>query len=306
MNQLSLDDFSLFIEIAAAGSLSTVARARNVVPSRISRALARIEAECALRLVHRSTHGLSLTDDGALFLDHARRVVEAQRQLQDELSDRSRSVSGRVCIGVGQLLAEHVLIPQLARLRVMHPRLSVDLHIDDRMASLAGEGIDIAVRAGVPPADTMIVRPLGTHGRALYAAPGYLDTHGTPRTPADLDDHTLISNLAAPQHNRWAFVIDGAPLTREVDGQVRANSSAAVVSLALAGAGIARLNDVLATAMVAQGRLRPVLGSYMAPSRHPIYAAILAERDRAPKIRATMDFLQRCFSDFMGEAAHAP
>lgn len=306
MNQLCLDDFSLFIEIAAAGSLSTVARARNVVPSRISRALARIEAECALRLVHRSTHGLSLTDDGALFLDHARRVVEAQRQLQDELGDRSRSVSGRVCIGVGQLLAEHVLIPQLARLRTMHPRLSVDLHIDDRVASLATERIDIAVRAGVPPADTMIVRPLGTHGRALYAAPAYLDTHGTPRTPTDLDDHTLISNLAAPQHNRWAFLIDGEALTREVEGQIRANSSSAVVSLALAGAGIARLNDVLARALVAQGRLRPVLAGHVVPGEHAIYAAILAERDRAPKIRATMDYLQVCFADFMTHTPGTP
>ncbi|MCZ4303336.1 LysR substrate-binding domain-containing protein [Zoogloeaceae bacterium G21618-S1] len=299
MNQLNLDDFSLFLEIAAAGSLSTVARARNVVPSRVSRALARIEAECALRLVHRSTHGLSLTDDGVLFLEHARRVVEAHRHLQDELGDRSRSVSGRVCISVGQLLAEYVLIPQLARLRAEHPRLSVDLHIDDRMASMASEGIDIAVRAGVAPADTMIVRPLGTHGRALYAAPGYLDRHGTPRALADLDAHTLISNLAAPKHNQWAFVIDGHTVTREIQGQIRANSSSAVVSLALAGAGIARLNDVLARALVAQGRLRPVLAEQVVPGEHAIYAAILAERDRAPKIRATMNYLHACFADFM-------
>ncbi|TVT75522.1 MAG: LysR family transcriptional regulator [Denitromonas halophila] len=305
MNQLNLDDFSLFLEIAAAGSLSTVARARNVVPSRISRALARIEAECALRLVHRSTHGLSLTDDGALFLEHAHRVVEAHRLLQDELGDRSQSVSGRVCISVGQLLAEYVLIPQLAGLRALHPRLSVDLHIDDRMASMATDGIDIAVRAGVAPADTMIVRPLGTHGRALYAAPAYLNTHGTPRTPDDLDVHTLISNLAAPNHNRWAFIVDGEAITRDVQGQIRANSSSAVVSLALAGAGIARLNDVLAHALVAQGQLRPVLTQHVAPGEHAIYAAILAERDRAPKIRATMTYLQDCFANFVKTDAGA-
>lgn len=298
MDHLSLDDFSLFVEIATAGSLSSVARARQVVPSRISRALARIETECALRLVHRTTHGLSLTDDGALFLEHAQRVVDAHRQLQDELGSRSRSVSGRVRISVGQLLAEYVLIPRLARLRTTHPRLSIDLLIDDRLASMASEGIDIAVRAGIPPADTLIARPLGSHGRALYAAPLYLDRHGTPRTPQELDDHTLISNLAAPTHNRWVFAIEGQTVTRDVQGQIRANTSSAVVSLALAGAGIARINDLLAARFVEQGRLCAVLPEYVQPGEHPIYAAILAERERAPKIRATMDYLQGCFANF--------
>lgn len=298
MNNLSLDQFHLFSRIAATQSLSDVARERNVAASQVSRGLRRIEAECGLRLAHRSTHGLSLTEDGEVFLEYAQRILDEQRQLLDHIGQRSRSVGGVVHIGVGQLLAEHVLIPQLARLRAQHPALGVRLHIDDRLSRMVDEGIDIAVRAGIPPADTVVARLLGTHGRALYAAPAYLRQHGTPRAPADLDHHTLIANTAAPNHNRWDFTFNGELLSRNTLGDLRVNSSGAVVSLALAGAGIARINDVLGNRLVAQGCLKPVLTRHVVPGVHHIHAVVLATRDRAPRIRAAMDFLLESFSMF--------
>ncbi|MEO7643312.1 MAG: substrate binding domain-containing protein, partial [Ramlibacter sp.] len=213
------------------------------------------------------------------------------------------TVSGTVHISISELLAEHVLIPRLPGLRAAHPDLSVTLHVDDRLVGLADEGIDIAVRAGVPPAGTMIVRPLGSHGRALYAAPSYLRKHGSPRTPAELKQHTLIGNTASPGHNHWGFLVDGAPVTLVVAAQLRVNSSSAVVSLALAGAGIARINDVLGRHLVKEGRLRPVLARFGVPGEHNIHAGILAERHRAPKIRATMDYLETCFAAFLRPTA---
>ncbi|MBI2772516.1 MAG: LysR family transcriptional regulator [Burkholderiales bacterium] len=302
MNNLTLDDFSLFAQVAAKQSLSAVARERHVVASQVSRALARIESECGMLLAHRTTHGLSLTDEGEVFLEHAQRILREHGQLQDSLGSRSRTVSGTVHIGVSQLLAEYVLIPRLPRLRAAHPQLAVNLHVDDRLVGLAEEGIDIMVRAGVPPAGTMIARPLCSHGRALYAAPSYLRRHGTPRTPDDLDAHTLIGNTASPGHNSWGFMAGGVATTRVVAAQLRVNSSSAVVSLALAGAGIARINDVLGRSLVRQRKLRPVLARHGIAGEHHIYAGILAERHRAPKIRATMDYLQDAFAAFLAPA----
>ncbi|CAN5666972.1 LysR family transcriptional regulator [soil metagenome] len=298
MNNLTLDDFELFAQVAARQSLSAVARDRHVVASQVSRALARIESECGLRLAHRTTHGLSLTDEGEVFLEHAQRILAEHHRLQDSLGGRSRTVSGTVHIGISQLLAEYVLIPRLPALRTAHPQLAVSLHVDDRLVALADEGIDIAVRAGAPPAETMIAIPLGSHGRALYAAPTYLRKHGTPRSPSELQAHTLIGNTASPSHNRWTFMVDGSPVTMVVAGQPRANSSAAVVSLAVSGGGIARVNDVLGRQLVARGLLKPVLARQGFAGEHHIHAAVLAERHRAPKIRATMEFLQGCFAAF--------
>ncbi len=299
MKNLSLDDFALFAQIAAAQSLSGVARERNTAPSLVSRALARIESQCNLRLVHRTTHGLSLTHEGEVFLEHAQRILNEHSQLQDSLGGRNTVVTGMVRISVSQLLAEYVLVPHMAGLQALHPHLSVDLHIDDRLVSLAREGIDIAVRAGIAPAETAIARALGQHGRAVYAAPSYLKRHGTPKVPEDLKQHILIGNTATATHNHWSFKVDGHTITHALSGQLRVNSSAAVVSLALAGAGIARINDVVGHSLVAHGQLKPLLQRYVLAGEHPIYAVILAERYRAAKIRATMDFLQTCFAEFI-------
>ena len=298
MKNLSLDDFALFIEVAKAQSLSKVARDRQVAASHVSKHFARIEEKSQLLLAHRTTHSLSLTDDGEVFLEHAQRLVAEHAQLQASMGDRSQVVSGTVRISVSQLFAQYVLIPRLAELRSKHPDLHVDLHIDDRLVNMAYEGIDIALRAGVTPADTLIVRHLGSHGRALYAAPGYLKKHGSPRTPGDLLAHCLITNTVVAAHNRWQFSVGGQTVVQEVRGQVRVNSSAAVVSLCLAGAGIGRINDVVGQQLSLQGLLKPVLPRYLMLDEYPVYAAILAERHRAPKIRATMDFLALCFAAF--------
>ena len=302
MKSLSLDDFALFIEVAAAQSLSKVARDRQVAASHVSKHFARIEAKTQLLLAHRTTHNLSLTDDGEVFLEHAQRLVAEHAQLQTSLGNRSQVVCGAVRISVSQLFAQYVVIPRLAELRSKHPNLHVDLHIDDRLVNMAYEGIDIALRAGVPPTDTVIARHLGSHGRALYAAPAYLKKYRTPRTPDDLLAHSLITNTVVAAHNRWQFSASGQAAVREVRGQVRVNSSAAVVALTLGGAGIGRINDVVGEDLVRKGLLKPVLAQYSAPDQYPVYAAILAERHRAPKIRASMDFLARCFEAFTPQA----
>ncbi len=302
MNGLKLDDFALFVQIATAGSLSTVARDRNVAASGISRALGHIEAECGLRLVRRTTHGLSLTGEGEVFLEYAKRFLAERSLLQDSLGVRGKSASGTVRISVAQLLAEYVLIPGLAQLRNLYPDLHLDIQIADGVVNMAHDGIDIAIRAGVSPAGTMIARSLGKHGRALYAAPAYLAEYGVPRKPDDLHAHSLITNTATHSHNHWSFLIDGKEITRPMQGRFRVNNSAAVVSMALAGVGIARINDVLGRELVRQGKLKPVLAAFCVPGEYQIYAAILAERNRAQKIRATMDYLKTCFAAFTHKA----
>ncbi|MDZ7920171.1 LysR family transcriptional regulator [Rhodoferax sp.] len=298
MNELNLDDFLLFVQVANAQSFSTVARERNIAPSYVSRRIARIEAACGLRLAHRTTHSLSLTEEGEVFLEHARRILEEFGQLQDGIGGRSQNISGVVRISVSQLLAEYVLIPRLHTLAGLHAGMAVELQVDDRLVDMADESIDIAIRAGAEPAQAAIARTLGTHGRALYASSAYLRKWGTPKSVEDLSAHRLVSNAATPSHNRWEFLVDGTATYLDVRGHVRVNNSASVISLALSGAGIARINDVVGNALVQEGKLRPVLPKLVFPGSNPIYAVILSTRLRAPKILAAMEFLHTCFAEF--------
>lgn len=298
VTDFSLQDFYLFVRLAESLSVAAVARERNEHPSQVSRALSRMETECGLRLFHRSTHGLSLTDDGCIFLEHAKTISQNATALTDDLASRSNQVSGLVRISIACILAEYILIPNLRELTDRHAELNVSLHISDRSVDMSTEGIDIAVRAGIPPRDTHVARKLGSHRRALYASPAYLAARGIPRSPRDLIHHDLIANAAVSSHNQWPFDGDDEMSTLPVAGRILADNTSAIVSLMQANLGIGRINKVIGAELVVRGMLTQVLEDYEDKAEFDISAVTLAPRNRVPKIRVCLDFLSECFRKF--------
>jgi DNA-binding transcriptional LysR family regulator len=288
--QLQLDDIALFARIVELGTLSAAARERNAPVSQVTRALARLEARCGSRLLHRSTHGLSLTDEGRTVLAYGRRLLEATDELSAELRGRSGGPAGRVRISVSAVLAQAVIAPSLNALYERHPRLQLDIAADDRLADMAREGIDIAIRTGTPAGELLVAQQIGMLTRSLYAAPAYLRRHGLPRTPEELQRHRLIGNTMNSALNRWPWR-DGAGAGGEivVEGHTRSDNTAVVAALAQHGVGIARVVDLVARPLVAIGALVPVLPEHFATTPVPMYAVMLQERHRLPKIRACID-----------------
>lgn len=302
---LSLDDFALFARVAELRNLSAVARERDVPPSQVSRALARIERLCGARLVHRSTHGLSLSDEGESLAAHGAQLLATAQALEAALDERRGDPSGLVRLATSPVLALH-LLPALAPLLERHPRLRVEIAADDRLVDMAREGIDVAIRTGEPQTDGLVARAIGEHSRALFAAPAYLARHGTPQHPDDLARHRLIANSANPMLNRWPFVVDGQPQALKVAGTLRSDNTAIVLAMALAGLGIARLNRVIVAPHVAQGRLLPVLPGLVQVQTSPIYAVMLPDRQRLPKVRACVDHLANWFAAEAGAGPPPP
>ena len=146
--RLQLDDVALFTRIAELGTLSAAARERNIPVSQVTRSLARLEAACGVRLMHRSTHGLSLTDEGDTMLAYGRRLLDTTAELSGEFSGKISGPSGWVRVAVSLVIAETVIAPSLAGLYQRYPQLHLDLRVDDRVADMVRDGIDIAVRTG--------------------------------------------------------------------------------------------------------------------------------------------------------------
>jgi DNA-binding transcriptional LysR family regulator len=288
--QLQLDDMALFTRIVELGTLSAAARERNAPVSQVTRALARLEAACGARLLHRSTHGLSLTDEGATVLAHGRRLLDTTQELQSDLSGRTGGPAGWVRISVSSVLAQAVIAPSLVALHERHPRLHLDIAADDRMADMARDGIDIAIRTGTTPSDTVVARPIGLLTRSLYASPAYVQRHGLPRTPDDLMRHRLVGNTAAASLNRWAWrAADRSEHELVVQGHTRTDNTAVVVALAQHGVGIARIVDLVAQPLVKIGALVPVLPAQFSTTPVTMFAVMLQERHRLPKIRACIE-----------------
>ena len=301
--QLQLDDVALFARIAELGTLSAAARERNVPVSQVTRSLLRLEAACGARLLHRTTHGLSLTDEGDTVLAYGRRLLDTTAELGSELSGKLSGPSGWVRVSTSPLLAEMVIAPSLNGLYQQYPKLHIDIAADDRMADMAREGIDIAIRTGSPNSETLVARQIGDYSRSLYAAPAYLARCGTPQHPDELGQHHLIANSASPMLNRWPLhdrhqTKGGNALS--VTGSTRTDNSAVMLSLVQQGVGIGRLMDLLALPLVASGALVPLLQEHFARERVPIYAVMLQERHRLPKIRACTDHWAQWLAQMVG------
>ncbi len=302
--KLDLDDAELFLRVAELGSLSAAARERDLPVSQVSRALARLESRCGARLMHRSTHSLSLTDEGDTFVAHARRLLETRDELAATFTRHRAGPSGWVRVSVSPVLAETVIVPSLPGLYEKHPQLQVEVMADDRLSDMARDGVDIAVRTGSPQNENLIALPLAEHGRRLCAAPGYLARHGVPQHPDDLASHHLITHSSNPALNRWPYAAGkgfakGAAWAAQ--GRTRTDNSAVTMALALQGVGIARLNDLLSRDHLASGALVALLDDWFDRSRIPIQAVMLPERHRLPKLRACIDH----WREWLGERERA-
>lgn len=287
--QLRLDDIALFVRVAELGTLSAAARERDMPVSQVTRSLARLESHCGACLMHRSTHGLSLTDEGDTMLAYGRRLMETAGELDGALSGRVSGPSGWVRVSVSLVVAETVIAPTLPGLYERHPQLHVDLTADDRLVDLARDGIDIAIRTGELGNDSLVARRLGHFGRTLVASPSYLERFGTPKTVADLERHRLITFTANPQMNRWPLSGDDKESVYQARGHTRSDNITLTLALVRQGAGIARVMDLLALPLIRRGELVALLQDQIDPQSVPIHALMLQERHRLPKVRACID-----------------
>lgn len=298
---LHLVDLQTLIRVAELGTLSAAAQERNVPVSQISRAITRLENGFKVRLINRSTHGLSVTPEGELFLGHARRMVETLDDLSAELDTRSRSVSGLVRLSVSQIMGQLQVIPSLPELSRRYPELRVEIVANDSLIDLNTEGIDIAVRTAMLSNENLVARELGEYGRAVYASPGYLEVFGTPKTPDELRGHRCITLSTNNTLNKWRFKTGRKISEMSIEGFHRVNSTSMAMSMVKHGLGIARLNTSLVGPALEAGEIVKVLADFQDPTRFPIYGVMLPDRHRLPKTRACLEHLQKLFANIKND-----
>lgn len=286
MVNLHFEDLRLFARVAALGTLSAAARERNAPVSQISRTLQRIEAAYGTKLVHRTTHGLSLTPEGEILQAYALRILDEIDALDSEFGETRDRVNGLVRVSMSTVIAQHLMVDSLPSLQVKHPELRIDFRVDDALVDMAREGIDIAIRTGEPQTDTLVMRKLGMLYRRLYASPGYLRARGTPRSVDDLHQHDMITHSQHAYLNVWPTQ-SGTPF--RASGPFSSDNAATITSMAIAGLGIARIPSMVAEPLVAQEKLACVLIDQIHDSPTTVSAFMLSGRHRLPKIRACID-----------------
>lgn len=285
-------DLAMLIRAVELGSFSAVARERELPTSNVSRAIQRLEKAWGVSLLRRSTHGLSLTPEGGVAVELGRQGLAALAEIGQRLAAPREEVSGVVRLALSAAFAEHLVVPALPRLAARYPALQVELVADDRVADLTSEGVDLAMRVGRVADDGLVARQIGHFRRGLYCSAEYAQRRGLPRTPDELAGHDIIGHLSARNLNRLRFNIDGEMQERTVARRHAANTTVQIAQMVLLGMGIGNLNHLLMQPLLRAGRLVEVLPEWHDPTVYPVYAAFLPDRQRLPRVRAMIEFLE--------------
>ena len=279
-----------FMRVVETGSFSAVAREGNASQSAVTRQVAQLEEHFGVRLFHRTTRKLSLTDDGQDLVVRARHLLEQAEDLEDRFGKNGGSPTGLVRVGV-PVGAAILLVTDFTDLVARHPGLSVELVVSEYVEDLVAARLDVALRFEQPADTSLVSRALTTMTSAPVAAPAYLERRGAPSHPSDLLHHTCIVQEVGPDSNHWAFTgPDGAVVEVEVASAFRSNNSLIVRQAALSGYGIALLGDPLTVTEIRAGRLYRLLPDYIA-RRRKAFIVYPSRRHLALRTRVVIDFL---------------
>ena len=281
-----------FMRIADGGSLSAAARATGRSLPAISRSLVQLEAELGVRLIHRTTRRIHLTDAGAQYLERCRRILAEVDEANASVSNLDRLLAGPITLTAPVLFGQLHIAPAVSEFLGLHPEVSVSLMLSDSLSNIVEEGIDLAVRIGRLADSGLVARKLGEVRRVACASPAYLKRHGTPRTPKDLANHSCLQFGALSPTPYWDFHEAGKPRQVRIQGNFSCNQGAPVIAAARDGLGIVFALSYQVQALVAKGELRVVLQAYEAPA-FPVSVILPSGRLQPARVRALADFLQQ-------------
>ena len=278
-----------FIEIADQGSLTGAADTLNLSRAMVSRHLRGLEQWLGVRLLHRTTRRVSLSDAGQEALPRLRQMLDLAGDLQAVSGARRAAPTGKLRITTSLSFAMACLTQAIVEFQRLHPRITVDLLTVDRAVDLVAERIDLAVRITNRLDDGVVARRLASCRSVLCASPAYLAQHGQPQQPADLAAHACITH-AFGSRAEYRLAQGGRVVAQAVAGPLSGNETAVVRQAALAGAGIAMLPTYFVGDDLARGSLVRVLPAHE-PEALGIHAIYLSRQHQPLPLKLLIDFL---------------
>jgi DNA-binding transcriptional LysR family regulator len=279
-----------FVRAVDGGSLSAAARALGKSLAAVSRTLSQLEERLGVRLLHRSTRKLTLTEAGAAFYESARRILAEIDEAETALAGGAAAPQGTLTVTAPLLFGRLHVAPIVAEWLGRYPDVAAQLVLTDRNVNLVEEGVDVAVRIGRLDDSSLVARKLGDVPRIVCAAPSYLRRHGTPKTPDDLRQHECLRFTGLTPGREWAFVRDGRDIRVAIAGRFACNVVEPAIDIARGGGGVLMVLGYQVAEDIAAGRLVRVLEAFETPPL-PVNAMFLSPRLMAARVRLFLDLL---------------
>jgi DNA-binding transcriptional LysR family regulator len=280
-----------FVRVIEAGSFSAAAQQMRLGQPAVSKAVFRLEQRLGVRLVLRSTRGLSPTEAGQSYYEEARAVLQRAEQAELAASTAGKSLSGRLRVSAPVTFARLHIVPRLEGLLKAHPALDIEVVLSDREVDVIEEGIDVALRLGSLVDSALIARKLASRRRVVLAAPGYFEEFGKPLKPQELAQHEAVIYAERLGGPAWTFHKDGEEVAVALKGRVRVSAAEGVREAVFAGLGLTVSSEWMFTPELASGAVQTALTEWRLPDMD-LWAVFPAGRLASLKARAFVTYVE--------------
>ena len=294
MSPIQPAELGFFSTLAASGSLSAAGRELGISTPAVSKRLAQMEARLGVALLNRTTRRMSLTSEGELYVEHARRILAEIDDLTQLLGEAKAEPRGLLRVNATLGFGRSHVAPLISKFAHKHPQVEVQLQLSVNPPALADEAFDVCIRFGAPPDTRVIARRIASNRRLLCASPAYLARAGTPKLPQDLARHSCIGIRQGDEaYGMWRLTSGRGAAQRtesiRTRGTLSTNDGEIAVNWALDGHGILMRAEWDIARYLRSGRLVPVLPGYRTPDAD-IYAVWPQRHQLSARVRAFVDF----------------
>ncbi len=291
-----MEAMAIFAKVVETRGISAAAADLGLSAPTISKALARLEQRLGCRLLNRTSRRLALTDAGRELAERAARLLADAEAAEAALAAQSATPRGTVRLAAPMSFGVREVAPLLPEFLALYPEVSIDLHLDDALVDVIGDGFDIALRIGVLADSSLLARRLAPIAGVTVASPSYLARRGRPAHPSDLAAHDCFVYAYLRTPGGWLFANDaGETVTVKPTGRLRVNNGDSVLPAAIAGLGIAALPGFLVREALADARLKPVLTDWHTP-QSSLYLLTPPAGPQPARVRVLADFFVRKLS----------
>jgi LysR family transcriptional regulator for bpeEF and oprC len=285
-----LDTMKMFVRVVESGNFSAAARELGVGQPTVSKQIAALEAHLGAQLLMRTSRRVALTEAGRDFFESASKLMAELDAAESRIGRGLRSPSGRVRVSVAPSFGALYIVPRLPEFFRRYPEVKIEVLVSDRSANLIEDGIDVAIRNGELAESSLIARKIGTTPIIVVASPAYLNEHGEPTKPSDLESHRCIVFSSQTGPRPWLFAGRNQPVSYLPDGSFLTNDGEQIRAAVLGGLGVAQVPHWLCARDLELGSVRRILRKYE-PGTLPISAVRPASRRLATKVTVFIDFV---------------
>lgn len=293
---MNVEYLRLFVRVATTHNISAAGNEMGLSPAVSSAHLNKLEESLGVRLIHRTTRSVSLTEDGVAFLPHAQEVLESVEAARASVGVGSTLPQGKLRVASSASYGRMCILPALAEYLELYPGISVDMYMSDTIVDMVEGGFDIAIRDAKLQDSTLIAKKIAPVKRILCASPKYLAKHGEPESPEDLLKHECVNFMGL---ETWEFESPDGPISIKTQNRLRVDDGEAARNACLDGLGISYCSTWCCHDQIQSGELVQVLKDFPLISDTNIWFVYPSSRMLAPKVRTFIDF-------FAEKLANAP